>query len=161
MFFQRKLKLSTAYLRSSIFDKRWRHVIPIIWEQCMHAWFSNRWLGGMVTDYKNTQLSCRLHADPPWQFCEWCQPELYLNFNPFDRPCQPGIDRQQRLAPAVSSSRQTKSSARIFNSGVNRSNHADSCPNEIGKAEEFLLLIFWISSCGFDCVHLREACAIF
>lgn len=52
-----------------------------------------------------------------------------------------------RLAPAVSCSGQIRSSSSLFNSGVNRANHANSCPNEIGKAEEFLLLIFWISSC--------------
>ena len=118
-----------------------------------HAFFSSWWLPGMVPDYKNTRSSCRWHADPPWQFCEWCQPELYLNFNPLTHVNQASSD--SRLAPAVSYSGQIRSSASVFNSGVNRANHADSCPNEVGKAEQFLLLIFWISSCGpyvFACV---------
>ena len=113
----------------------------------VHAFFSSWWLPGMIPDYKNTRLSCRLHADPPWQFCEWgCQPAPHLNFYPLTHVNLASSD--SRLAPAVSCSVQIRSFAPVFNSGVNRANHADSCPNEVGKAEQFLLLIFWISSCG-------------
>lgn len=110
---------------------------------------TSKFQGSMVPNYKNIQLSCRLHAHPPWQFCKWCQPELYLHFNPLTHVNPASIVRQQRLAPAVSYPEKARSSAWVFNSRVNRTNHADSWPQKNGKAEQFLVLIsFWISSCG-------------
>jgi len=103
----------------------------------------------MVPNYKNIQLSCRLHAHPPWQFCKWCQPELSLYFNTLTH-VKPASSDSSRLAPAVSYSEKARSSAWVFNSRVNRAHHANlRPPNKTGKADQVMVLIsFWISSCG-------------